>query len=258
MQPETADAGFEVRKGVREFVLVAFPVAMFGVMFGAASSAAGYSVGVTVWSSAAIFAGASQFVFLDVYRQGIPVWSVALAVFAVNFRHILYSAALARKIAHFSFVQKTAALFLLTDLQFAIVEKRYEAERGRWRVAPAFYFAFGICSYCLWLVTTGLGAVFGALIEDPAVIGFDFVLPIYFLSILMGFRARRSFLPVVVVSAAAALLAQKWFGPPWHISLGGICGILAAGILTAIRGDKPVEIGDAMMQPPGGEGADNG
>ena len=111
--------------GFRDLLVVMMPILTFGIMFGAASSAAGYSIGVSVWSSAAIFAGASQFVFLEVFKEGIPGWSVVLAVFAVNFRHILYSAAIANKVRDFNKWQKAFGFFLLTDLQFAVTENRF-------------------------------------------------------------------------------------------------------------------------------------
>ncbi|MGB7288014.1 MAG: AzlC family ABC transporter permease, partial [Salaquimonas sp.] len=165
--------------GVRDVLPLILPIAAFGTMFGAASSAAGHSVAMTVWSSVALFAGASQFVFLEVYGLGVPVWSVMLAVFAVNFRHILYSAAVTNKISRYSFWQKTAALFLLTDLQFASIENRYNNQTGAKWVSPSYYFAFGLPCYFLWIIATFLGALSGKLINDPAVIGLDFVLPIY-------------------------------------------------------------------------------
>ena len=241
----------EILAALRDQLPLVLPVAAFGTIFGAASVAAGHSIAMTVWASAAMFAGASQFVFLDVYRLGVPAWSVVLAVFAVNFRHILYSAAIANKISHFPPLAKLAAFFVLTDLQFAVVEKRHENFGGRRVITLAYYFAFGIAGYLLWILTTALGALFGSLIEDPAVIGFDFILPIYFLTILMGFRARRNFVPVVLVSAAAAVAVEKTLGAPWHISIGALCGVTTAILLSFSGGGKPVVAG-------GEEGSSNG
>lgn len=226
----------EMLAGLRDLIPLVLPIVAFGMMFGAASSAAGHTVLMSVWASAAVFAGASQFVFLEVFRLGVPAWSVLLAVFAVNFRHILYSAAVTNKIRHYSILQKTIGLFLLTDLQFAVVESRYSRFEGNRRISPAYYFTFGVFGYLTWIVATLIGAVSGSFIEDPALIGLDFILPIYFLSILMGFRTRSNFYPVVLVSAVVAVLVEKAIGAPWHISLGGLAGILAAMIASVLRG----------------------
>ncbi len=225
----------EILAALRDFFPLFLPVLAFGSMFGAASSAAGHSIGMSVWSSVAMFAGASQFVFLEVFSLGVPAWSVLLAVFAVNFRHILYSAAITSKIKHFSFLQKAGALFLLTDLQFAVVENRYNLKKDGLKITAFYYFTFGALGYLIWILATFIGAIFGQLIADPTLIGLDFVLPIYFLSILMGFRSRTNFFPVVLVSSIVAIVVQKTIGAPWHISLGSLAGVTAAVIASTMR-----------------------
>lgn len=232
--------------GFRDYMVIVLPVMAFGTMFGAASSAAGHSVWESLWGSALIFAGASQFVFLDVYKQGVPAWSILLTVFAVNFRHILYSAAIGDKLKHFTSSQKAGGFFLLTDLQFAVTEKRFEAFGGTRPISPWYYFSFGIACYLTWIVATGLGALSGTLISDPALIGLDFILPIYFLTILMGFRTRSRFVPIVLTSGIVAVIVEQTLGAPWHISIGALAGIAVAIILRMI---KPPEDA-AKLNPP--------
>ena len=83
---------------------------------------------------------------------------IILSIFAVNFRHILYSASIARHIRHFSPVQKFFAFFLLVDPQYAETEKR--AERGE-PVTFAWYLGFGLVIYLPWQLMTLLGAISG-------------------------------------------------------------------------------------------------
>lgn len=234
-------AASERLAGFRDYLVLVLPVAAFGAMFGAASSAAGHSIWESLWGSALIFAGASQFVFLNVYEQGVPVWSILLTVFAVNFRHILYSAAVSDKLMHFGFWQKLGGYFLLTDLQFAVVEKRFDAFNGKRRISPWYYFTFGLACYLTWVLATGLGALSGALIKDPALIGLDFILPIYFLTILMGFRTRSRFLPIVLTSGVVAVVVDQNLGSPWHISIGALAGIAVAVVLRLMKPPEKVE-----------------
>jgi len=84
----------EFLEGLRDCLPIMFAVAFFGMLFGATAVNNGLTLWQTVGSSAAVFAGASQFVFLELFNQKVPVWSVLLAVFAVNFRHVLYSASI--------------------------------------------------------------------------------------------------------------------------------------------------------------------
>mgnify|MGYP003551746224 CR=1 FL=1 len=67
------------------------------------------------------------------------------------------------------------------------------------------------------------------------VLGLDMLLSVYFLGLVMGFRARPNWLPVVVVSALAAVLAVKFVGSPWHVSLGALAGVSYAGLAVGRR-----------------------
>jgi 4-azaleucine resistance transporter AzlC len=226
---EAAGASREFMDGVRDTMPLLIAASPFGIVFGAAAIAAGYSMFENVFTSALLFAGASQFVFIEVNAQNVPAWTVVFAVFAINFRHILYSASTGRRIAAFPPVRKALAFFLLTDIQFAGVEARAAAdEQGK--VSAAYYFGMGLPLYVMWIVTSIIGGLFGKLIAHPEQWGLDFVLPIYFLAVLMGFRKRDRFVLIAAASGVVSLAAFKLLGSPWHISLGAFAGIGAAAI----------------------------
>lgn len=232
---EPADQQLADPKGFREGLLEAVPlfaaVAPFSLIFGAAAVAAGYTIFDAVLTSAAVFAGASQFVFIEVNGLGVPAWSVVLAVFAVNFRHILYSASVGRVISHYRLPTQLAAFFFLTDLQWAAAEARVEREHRK-LVSSGWYFGYALPLYALWVGMTAVGGFFGAFIDDPARYGFDFLIPIYFLTILIGFRKRTNFLPVLAVSAIVSYALYETLGPPWHISIGALAGIAVAAMIA--------------------------
>jgi predicted branched-subunit amino acid permease len=81
------------------------------------------------------------------------------------------------------------------------------------------------------VVLSAAGAVFGKLIPDPHALGLDFLLPIYFLGLVMEFRGRPTWLPVVAVSAVASIAAYHFIGSPWHVSVGALAGIAFAALL---------------------------
>ncbi|MDJ0613522.1 MAG: AzlC family ABC transporter permease [Rhizobiaceae bacterium] len=215
-----------------------FAVAFFGMLFGATGVNNGLTFWQTLGSSAAVFAGASQFVFLELYNQQVPVWLVLLTVFAVNFRHFLYSASVGRHLDQFNWVQKYFGFFFLSDPAFAASEQK--AEQGK--LTPAYYFGYASSLYPVWLIVTALGAYMGNLITDPNALGMDMLLSIYFLALLMGFRSRPNWLTVVLASAVVSAIVYKWLGAPWHITLGALAGIVLA---AAIGKPTPSEYGGA-------------
>ncbi len=237
----------EIKGGLRVAVPVIVSVLPFGLLFGALAVDNGMSVFQAVLMSATLFAGASQMVGLELFGQTIAPWLVVFSVFAVNFRHVLYSAAMGRHMGRFTLMQKAVSFFLLTDPQYAIAEARVESGKPltfRW------YFSAGLTLYIVWIVVTWMGALFGQLLPDSHALGLDYLLTIYFLGLVMSFRKRALWLPVVAASSVASIIAWYLVGSPWHVSLGALAGILVA--VAAPLGDDP---DDAFGQEDGiGEG----
>jgi 4-azaleucine resistance transporter AzlC len=214
--------------GVRLSMPVVVAAAPFGLLFGAIAVDNGFSVLEAFAMSALIFGGASQMVGIELFGQHVAPWLIVLSIFAVNFRHVLYSASIGRRIAHWPVIQQAFGYFVLTDPQFAVAERKAEAGET---VGFAWYMGLGLPVYVLWVIESALGAVFGKLIPDTHALGIDFLLPIYFLGLVLGFRKRPLWLPVVIASAAASIVAYKTVGSPWHVSIGAVAGVLLAVIL---------------------------
>jgi predicted branched-subunit amino acid permease len=215
-------------EGLRGGSAVALASAPFGALFGALAVENGMSLSEAAFMSATVYAGASQMVGIELFGHNVHGWLIVLSILAVNFRHVLYSAALARYIGHFTPVQKFFTFFLLVDPQFAEAVKRAEAGR---QLTFAWYFGFGIIIYIPWVLISIAGGMLGGFIGDPKAIGLDILLPAYFLGIVLGFRKRDNFLPVALVSAVASVLAYRYVGSPWHVSLGAAVGIVLAALL---------------------------
>ncbi len=229
------DRNAQIRQGMRDSLTSVIGAAPFGLLFGALAVDNGMSVSEAVLMSATMYAGASQMVGLDLFGTHAAPWLIVFSIFAVNFRHILYSATIGPKIAGFSVAQKTIAFFFLVDPQFAEAERR--SEQGK-SISFAWYMGMALPFYFSWICETALGALFGNLISDPHALGMDFLLPIYFLALVMGFRRRRNWFPVVIASGLASIAAYYIIGSPWHVSVGALFGIAFAAILAG-QGQLP-------------------
>jgi len=214
--------------GARRGIPVTVASAPFGMLFGTLAAQNGLSVGEATLMSAMVFAGASQLVGLELFGQKIAPWLIVLSIFAVNFRHVLYSAALGRRLRHWSGLQRAVGFFFLTDAQYADGEK--QALAGR--LTFSWYMGYGLLLYLCWVAEAAIGATFGNLIPDPYALGLDFMLPIYFLGMVMGFRGRPLWLPVVGASAVTSTVAYYLVGSPWHVSIGAVAGVLLAAVLA--------------------------
>lgn len=218
----------ELMLGARRSLPVVLAAAPFGLLFGALAVENGFTTFEAVFMSATIYAGASQMVGIDLFGSNIAPWVVVLSIFAVNFRHVLYSATIGRQLSHWTPLQRYVGFFFLVDPQFAEAEQR--VEQGR-RISFSWYMGLALPIYVFWVVNSWLGALFGSLIPDPHALGIDFLLPIYFLGLVMGFRKRPLWLPVVTVSAIASIVAYRTIGSPWHVSVGALAGVLLGALL---------------------------
>ena len=222
-------SNLEFREGVKTslpFILSVFP---FGMVVGTLGVNSGAGFAEVILQSALFFAGASQTVMWELYPAGLSIWVIALAIFAVNFRLVLYSAAIGRRLEPLSKRRMFAALFLLQDVSLAVGLRRADTPAG---LSWHYYMGLSLVLYINWIISVALGAVFGAFITDPRVVGLDILVPVYFLCLVMGFRAKPNAAVIFAVSAGVAVLVFVFVGAPYHIGAGGLLGMAVAAMLA--------------------------
>ena len=218
-------------RDIAPVMLAAMP---FGAVFAALAAKKGLPFDQIMLMSGLIYAGASQFAALELWGAPPPFWLIVFSVLAVNFRHVLYSAALGRKMHHWTAIGRYGGFALMVDPVFALAELR-----GGARLSGVYYAAIAIPLYVSWLIATALGALFGRFIEDPKVFGLDFVLAAYFIYLVAQFRKRPNAVPIILASAALAIAAYFTIGSPWHIAAGAFGGIAVAAGLAGRRANIP-------------------
>jgi 4-azaleucine resistance transporter AzlC len=217
----------EFLRGFCDILPIIVATVPFGMVFGALAANKQLTLAEGVVMSGAVYGGASQFVALEFWAHPLPFWTILLSALAVNLRHVLYSAALGRRMNQWSPLDRYLGFAFLTDPVFALAE-----QRGGERLSVAYYFGLAVPVYLNWLITTALGFVVGNLIGRPETFGLDFVVTAYFMFLVVGYRTRPNALPIIGASAAAALLAYVLFGPPWHFAGGAIVGMGLAAALA--------------------------
>lgn len=180
------------------------------ISFGLISVQSGFTPLETVFISALIYAGASQFLFVAMVASGAPLWLVVLMTLLINARHLVYGPNLAPYL--------TASRWWpwlmhgLTDQIFALAHHRLpqlpEQQRLGW------YSAAALLAWLSWIAGTALGAYAGLQITQRwPLLGevMPFALPALFLVLLAPrFDAGRWSLTLGCTIAVAMLL--KLFG----------------------------------------------
>ncbi len=172
---------------------MALGVFSYGLVFGLLAEQAGLSAGQGLFMSAWVFAGASQFVALEMWGRELPVAALIVTTLVVNLRHVLMGAALAPQLRQLGRARAFLAMFFIADENWALTMAALrENPRPDGRLAAAWLLGGGIVMYLAWVAAGLLGRGFGSLVADPARYGLDFAFTAVFLAILVGFwRGRR-------------------------------------------------------------------
>ena len=221
-------------RGARDIAPVMASTVPFAIIYGALAAKQGLSLAESVGMSGLVYAGAAQFVALQLWAHPLPFWAVLLAVLAVNLRHVLYSAALGRKMTHWSSAERSIGFAFLTDPTFALAELK-----GGARLDAGYYFGLSLPLYGNWVVMSAVGAVFGNWIGDPAIYGLDFIVTAYFIPLVASFRTRNRAWLVIATSAAASLGVYVIAGTPWHIGAGALAGMIVAASMPVADRTRP-------------------
>lgn len=218
--------------GVRMFLPVAISIAAYGVVWGVLAGQAGLSVLEVALMSGLVFAGASQFVALDMWSLGnLPILSIIIAAGIVNLRMLLMSATLRPLVGHLSLPKQLGAVFFVSDEQWAMTMAQMQKGGG----TVAFLLGTGVLSWFAWMGSTLCGRVLGAFIDDPTKYGLDFAFTATFLALLLGMWRGRGDLIPWIVGALAAILTSRLIEGNWYIIVGGLVGSFAGALAETFK-----------------------
>jgi 4-azaleucine resistance transporter AzlC len=198
-------------------------VVVVGIPFGIVARQSGLSPAEIVAMSLFVFAGASQFAMVQLFKDGVA-WPVVVAtVLLINLRHLLMAAALRPFFAHVSVVRRLAAAFVLTDEAFAMAIGWFR--RGRTELT--YYAAFAVALYVLWNVSTVIGMLLGPSIGEPRRFGVDFAITATFIAIVvLGVRSRADALVALAAAVLAAALAYLGASVVAVVTAGALAPLL--------------------------------
>lgn len=221
--------------GAKAILPLIVAVAPIGLVFGAVSAGKGLSPLEATLMSALVFAGGSQFVAMDIWTHPASWVGLGFAALLVNMRHVLLSASIGSgKMDSFSGPQKYAAMLILSDEIWAMAEMRARETR----LTPLWFAGMALPFYAAWVVATLIGALAGALLGDPALIGLDFAFPAVFIVLIMNFWQGRRTGAVLMASAIAAIVVKSMVGGAWYIAAGALAGLAVAAFAGARDGEE--------------------
>ena len=217
------------RLAVADSSVVMLGIAVLGLGLGIILNAHGLPIWTAPLLSALVFAGSVEFLMVGMLSGGVPLASIALTVFLVNARHLVYGLSYPLHSVK-GFWAKALAIHTLCDEAFALNTGPDRDQRSGARILWV-----NVLIYVSWILSVILGYVLGASFLSNLK-GVDFVMVAIFTVLAMdGYRANPDRVTVlfVAVSAAVALI----FAPSSFlvVALGSYVVLLLARFPVAKR-----------------------
>ena len=190
--------------GVRRALPIVLGYVPVAFAFGVLAVKSNIPPALVVAMSVFHFAGSGQFVCAGLWGAGVGAMSVIVAVFVVNLRHLLMSAAMAEPLAAF--------------------------QRG-WKLCTATLFTCNLTAHASWVLGTVIGVFCGGLVHDVKPLGLDYALTAMFLALLVPQCVSRLHVLVAIVTAILSLSLKLAGMGQWNVVVATVLGATLGVIL---------------------------
>lgn len=216
--------------GLRTGTPIALGYIPSAIACGILCQTAGLTAFESLFMSLIVFAGASQFVALNLLIIGSSIPEIVLATAVLNMRHIMLSSSIARRLTpDISALKKSWICFELTDESFSVASMQKEP-----LLAPEFMFGLNIVGHCTWVIGTLLGFYGTSVLPQNVQESMGIALYALFIGLLLPSMRKSRPALIVAVSGMALSALIKWTPCLTEINRG--IAIMTATGLAAILG----------------------
>ena len=205
------------------------------VAFGILAKGCGISFLECFLFSAVVFAGASQFIALNLLLTGVGPGGIILTTLLVNFRHFLMSASLSTRLDKVARKLQLLMAFGVTDEVFSILSFK------KGELSKAFVFTLQLSAYTAWVSGTIAGYILGSFLPEVLSKSMGVALYSLLLAILLPEMKKSTKSLVLAISAGllnTVLIKTGLFPDGWSII---ICILVIASVGSFVTNGKKEE-----------------
>ncbi|MCX5780853.1 MAG: AzlC family ABC transporter permease [Firmicutes bacterium] len=218
------------RSGCQAAIPIAIGYLPIGITFGLLAKSAGIPNPITLLMSLVIFAGASQFVGINLIAIGASMGEIVLTTFVLNLRHLLMSASLSSKVDPRASKSYLALLsFGLTDETFTVASFREEAE-----LKTEFLLGLNLLAFVAWNAGTWMGVYLAAGLPQSLKTSMGIALYAMFIGLLVP--SCQKWRPALIIALLAMTIHSLLYYPPLFSSLSLGLKIVITTLITALAG----------------------
>jgi Predicted branched-chain amino acid permease (azaleucine resistance) len=176
------------------------------IAYGLLSKTSGLSLVDTGLMSFMVFAGASQFMAVNLIASGVGFGEIVISTFLVNFRHFLMSASLSARLKEVSKRSKPIIAFGVTDEVFSVASFRKE------ELSTSYMLVLELSSYLSWCLGGILGYIIGQALPEDISSSMGIALYAMFAALLMPEVRERLSVGVLALLSALVNTLLYYFG----------------------------------------------
>lgn len=192
--------GEQMIRGMKTGISIAVGYIPIAITFGLLSKSAGVPNAISMMMSLLVYAGASQFVAVNLLALHMGYWEIIFTTFILNFRHFLMSASISQRIEKGLSKPWMALLaFGITDETFAVASMQKEQQLNPW-----FLLGLNLIAFSAWNVGTWAGVFLGTALPDSVQSSMGIALYAMFIGLLVP--AVREKKPILHIAMLAVLL----------------------------------------------------
>lgn len=194
------------------------------VAFGVIAAQSGIPLLLSVCMSGLVYAGASQFMAVNMLMTGAGSLEIVLATFVLNFRHFVMGLSLMNRLKKMPAAWKIAVSSGITDETFAVASLQKE------RISKWFLTGLVLTSYAAWVIGTLVGGLLSRVIPPSISESMSVALYAMFIGLLIpavkdnGKRALIALISMGINTVLGIFLSSGWSIVSATV-LGGLAGV---------------------------------
>jgi 4-azaleucine resistance transporter AzlC len=198
--------------GIRAAIPVMVGYLPAGMTFGILSREVPIPIADVFGFSGIVFAGASQYMAINLLNTGATYLEIIIATFLLNFRHFLMSAGISQRLAEKHAGKLAAVAYGITDETFAVASSQKDI------LSAGYLAALGLFSWLSWNVGSLIGYLAGSYLPERLGAAMGVALYALFAALLAPQIKNNLFMGILAVISAglhyllslASILTKGW------------------------------------------------
>lgn len=199
------------------------------IAYGVIARQADIPFSFTVLMSLMVYAGASQFMAIQMISSGTAALEIVIATFILNFRHLIMSLSLHNLLEKATMKWKALISFGITDESYAMATMQDDDEHKE--KDPYVIFGLFLAAYLSWATGSAIGALLYQWIPESISESMAIALYSMFIGLLIP-TIKRSLSKAAIAGLSMAICAVLYYG----LSMSMGWSIVSATIVASIAG----------------------